>query len=367
MEKSNRERSNNFSMNEIRNEFRQIRDEFRNEMSQFRDEIRNEMSQFRDMIREEIRQETRDIRDDLVSIKSDIVSMKNDIVSMKSDIKILKNETNKANSFIKVESLIIEEEITSSVYNYLYNHDLYQHLYIINPSDYNEFSKNMQIMKNINNKSLLEMDGILILTDDPEYYEYFRSKSLKGVNNYTEKQTELTNRVNNRNKKLHEARTIIKPSSKPKKYQYQYYFIIMEAKHKLTIDLVNKKNKKMPNIQQMFEYVREYSTNPDLPQYTGSLAKEFREFVKFYQFEKFSYENILFFFGAPLIMKDAILQINKLNNSHEYNVKQSFTNSKNKNGLHKNIDFRKLRRYNIMTLTGNRYSYYSHHQLRDMM
>lgn len=357
MEKSNRERSNNFSMNEIRNEFRQIRDEFRNEMSQiryefrnemsqFRDEIRNEISQFRDMIREEIRQETKDIRGDLVS--------------MKNDIKILKDGKDKMDAFIKVESLIIEEEITLSLYHYLLSNDLYKHFYIINPNDYNEFSKKIQIMKNKTGNPLLEMDGILILTDDPEYYQYFHSKSLKGINNYSEMEIKIINRVNNRNKKLHEAKMIIKPSSKSKPNNYQYYFIIMEAKHKLTIDLVNKKSKKIPNIQKMFEHVHEYTNNPSLPEYTSPKAEEFREFVKFYQFEKFSYENILFFFGAPLIMKDAILQINKLNGKNRSNLKK-------KSGLDKNMDFQRLQRYNIMTLTGNRYSYYSHHQLRDML
>ncbi len=333
-------------MNEIQNEFREFRNEFNFRFRQLQDKLR-------DVIREEIRQETKDIRDDLISIKSDIVSMK-------SDIKILKDGKDKMDAFIKVESLIIEEEITLSLYHYLLSNDLYKHFYIINPNDYNEFSKKMQIMKNKTGNPLLEMDGILIITDDPEYYQYFHSKSLKGINNYSEMEIEIINRVNNRNKKLHEARMIIKPSSKSKPNNYQYYFIIMEAKHKLTIDLVNKKSKKIPNIQKMFEHVHEYTNNPSLPEYTSTKAEEFREFVKFYQFEKFSYENILFFFGAPLIMKDAILQINKLNGKNRSNLKK-------KSGLDKNMDFQRLQRYNIMTLTGNRYSYYSHHQLRDML
>ncbi len=83
-------------------------------------------------------------------------------------------------------------------------------------------------------------------------------------------------------------------------------------------------------------------------------SKSFRNFIDYYNFDKFNYKNIHIFFGSPYIEKDVLLYITKINY-------RNITNNSN------NIILKKLNKYHLIKLSGNRYQYYSYYELKEML
>ncbi len=186
----------------------------------------------------------------------------------------------------------------------------------------------------------------------------------------------MINQLDQRNQKLKNIQQKIQREGDQISNKYEYYFIIIEAKHKLTQDKIKTKIDTFEQLKEFMKEVKEYksfdlitSSNNNferkIKKYKDVKATDFRNFVDYYDLDKFCFEHFYIFFGSPYIEKNVLYYIKKINKK----IRNIYTKNITKNILssEKISLFSKLQKYNLISLSGNRYNYYTHHQLRNMM
>lgn len=185
--------------------------------------------------------------------------------------------------YIKDEATGFEKEITLAVRSYLSNNVMGMRMYS---------SKGLPpfLFHPTTSEILTDLDGVVIMTNDPvdeTFYDEIVSTQNMPLSNALARE------------KYQYAKSLKTSSSSKNDVTTQ--FIVVEAKHYMTKDRVDKKLKQLEAIEEYLKYAR------TLP---NTVTPKFRKNVVHFRYDKFD-ENVQLFIGGPLWDKEALDAINK--------------------------------------------------------
>ena len=245
-----------------------------------------------DIYFQEIKADIVEMKADIVEMKADIVEMKADILNLNDKVKNLTKQVKDLNDYRKRNNNSIEIEVTKSVFEILKEDE--KSLYIIDVSTI--FPKKYM---NENNSIFIEINGLILGTNDREYASKYNKSLLPRIN----KNRNTYNISNNLSEKI-------------------YKLYIIEGKHNITKNKVIDKYDKFNKFRTFLTNIR---TNPHI------FSEKFKKFINKFQLELFNLSDITLIFGTPMWNQSAKEQIIKYMKK-DPNIK-------------------------MITLSGNRYNY----------
>ena len=243
-----------------------------------------------DIYFQEIRSDIHQMKSDIVEMKSDISNLKDKVNNLDKEVKNLSKQVKDLNDYRKRNNNSIEIEVTKSVFEILKEDE--KSLYIIDVSTI--FPK-----KYINetNSIFIEIDGLILGTNDREYASKYNKSLVPRKNKNTYKFS------NNLSEKV-------------------YKLYIIEGKHNITRKKVIDKYDKFNKFRTFLTNIR---TNPHI------FNENIKKFIDKFQLELFNPSNITLIFGTPMWNQSAKEEITKYMKK-DPNIK-------------------------MITLSGNRYNY----------
>lgn len=198
---------------------------------------------------------------------------------MKAESEATKKEFEKMNGYIKRESDGVEKEATMAVKSHLLNTKQGYKLYIPNG-----FPK---VLRRPEDNSLLtDLDGVFILTKNPEVGDY-NDELISFDDSLPPEAAEFGKMMRDYAKQL--------PKLSQNPLAIDSIFVIIETKHHITEDRVITKIEQLDHIERYIRAAKECQSNPNTPNYTNKFKKNANMF-NIHKYEP----QVLLYLGGPL-------------------------------------------------------------------
>ncbi len=208
------------------------------------------------------------------SIESKVSGIETRVSSIEKKISGIEKRNKELEGYRKRNNSSIELEITKCVYDFLQEHE--KSLYIIDVSTL--FPKKI---KNTNNKIFIEIDGLILGTNDRNYAYKYDNRLKPLQHNF--------NISNNTSDKI-------------------YKLYIVEGKHNITKDKVIDKYNKYLKFKDFLDKI-----NADY----NNLPQNVKKVVEKYGLNKFKSSNIYLIFGTPMWNEEARQQVMTYKKQHK--------------------------------------------------